>query len=265
LITEGLATAARGIVGRSGLRHLAEAEGISIKRPYASAVHDLDVDVGDARLVASYSPAGEVVVVAVHGASEGTRDSFLLRHLHHVLPTIGVGVVTFDRRGEGASSGEPSRGRFEVQVADTLAVVQALDARTVGLWGYSQGGWIAPLAAVESDLISFVIGVASTGVAPSRQMRYAVAEQLRRAGYDTETIDRAVGLRLAFEAEVHGGDVSREHLVDALRAASREAWWELAFLPETPLDPGDRAQWVAEMDFDPVQSFCQVAVPVLLF
>ena len=60
-------------------------------------------------LAASYSPAGEKAIVAVHGAGEGTRDAPLYEHLHRALPPADVGVVTFDRRGEGGSSGDASR------------------------------------------------------------------------------------------------------------------------------------------------------------
>ena len=67
-------------------------------------MEDLSVAVDGATLAASYSPAGEKVVVAVHGAAHGTRDHPLYRHLHEVLPPAGIGVVTFDRRGDGAST-----------------------------------------------------------------------------------------------------------------------------------------------------------------
>src|SRR4249919_1608195 len=111
-------------------------------------------------LAATYSPAGATTLVALHGAGSGTRDYFLYRNLHELLPPAGIGVVTFDRRGEGASTGDASRGRFEVQAADALAVLDAIDAEQVGLWGVSQGGWIAPLAAAESDRVAFVVGIA---------------------------------------------------------------------------------------------------------
>lgn len=233
--------------------------------PYDSPVRELSIESAGASLAASYSPAGNVAVVALHGASGGLRDSFLLEHLHRLLPPIGVGVVTFDRRGEGASSGEPSRGRFAEQAVDALSVARSIDADVVGLWGFSQGAWIAPLAASESQSISFVVGVASTGVTPSRQMAYAAAEHLRRAGYDAQTIDRALELRAAFVAEVHGAAVDRGRLADALSAASEEPWWDLAFLRDAPLDPDERAGWIAEMDFDPLPSFRRVSVPLLLF
>jgi pimeloyl-ACP methyl ester carboxylesterase len=226
---------------------------------------ELVIQSGGAELAATYTPAGEVVVVALHGAAEGTRDSQLLQHLHRLLPPVGVGVVTFDRRGEGESSGVPSRGRFDVQVRDAIAVITSIDVDAVGLWGFSQGAWIAPLAAASSDAVSFVVGVASTGVSPSRQMSYASAEHLRRDGYDNQVIRRVVNLRRSFESEVHGGEVQREDLVRALANASEEPWWESAFLPESPLDPSRRAEWIEEMDYDPTPSFRDVSVPVLVF
>src|SRR5437660_10449839 len=122
------------------------------------------IELGAFTLAASYSPAGSTAIVALHGAGEGTRDSPVYRHLHELLPPAGIGVVTFDRRGEGESTGDATRGRFELQVEDALAVMDGIDATRVGLWGFSQGGWIAPLAAVTSDEVAFLVLVASTGV-----------------------------------------------------------------------------------------------------
>jgi pimeloyl-ACP methyl ester carboxylesterase len=57
-----------------------------------------------------------------------------------------------------------------LQAEDALAVIDAIGARQVGLWGYSQGGWIGPLAATASDEVAFLVLIASTGVTPSEQM-----------------------------------------------------------------------------------------------
>src|SRR5437868_6004432 len=119
-------------------------------------MQELRVERDEATLVGSYSPAGSTAVVAVHGASEGTRSWYLYRHLHDVLPPAGIGVVTFDRRGDGGSTGEPSRGDFGTQADDVLAVADAAGAARVGLWGISQGGWVAPLAAARSDRVAFL-------------------------------------------------------------------------------------------------------------
>ena len=217
-------------------------------------------------LAASYSPGGATALVALHGAGMGTRDYFLYRNLHELLPEVGIGVVTFDRRGEGQSTGDVSRGRFEVQAADALAVCEALDVPRVGLWGVSQGGWIAPLAASQSSRVAFVVGIASTGVTPSEQMMYAVAQQLERARYGSAVVQRVLALRRFYEAHVHGyADGREEELAAELARAMEEPWWLLAFLPPVPLDAEGRRLWIEEMDFDPRPIFARVNAPALMF
>jgi uncharacterized protein len=229
-------------------------------------VRELRVEHEGVTLVGSYSPAWETAIVALHGAGEGTRDGLLYEHLHRVLPPAGIGVVTFDRRGEGESTGDASRGRFDVQVQDALAVLDAVGVERVGLWGYSQGGWIAPLAAAESDRVAFLVLVASTGVTPSEQMRYANAAQLRLAGSGEDVVTRALELRQRFEDHVHGIGREREDELRAdLRAALDEDWFQFLFIPPVPLDEEGCALWIEEMDFDPRPVFAKVRVPTLAF
>jgi pimeloyl-ACP methyl ester carboxylesterase len=171
-------------------------------------MEDLRVELDGAVLVGSYSPAGRTAVVAVHGAGEGKRDWYLYRHLHEVLPAAGIGVLTFDRRGEGESTGEPSRGRFAVQADDALAFGCSLQLEGFGLWGISQGGWVGPLAAARSELVTFLVLLASTGVTPAEQMRYAVAEQIQRAGFGPDAAARAVELRAKAEAWIRGDSIA---------------------------------------------------------
>ena len=218
-------------------------------------------------LAATYSPGGETALVALHGAGNGTRDFLLYRHLHEVLPPAGIGVVSFDRRGEGESTGDASRGRFQLQADDALAVREAIDVPRVGMWGFSQGGWIAPLAASQSDRVAFVVGVASTGVTPSEQMMYATAQPARAGRLRGRTWStRALDLRRRFEDSVHDRPVDEE----ALRARShgrarRGAGFGHLWLPPTTLDDEGKRLWIEEMDFDPEPIFAGVRVPALLF
>jgi pimeloyl-ACP methyl ester carboxylesterase len=217
-------------------------------------------------LAASYSPAGETAIVGLHGAGEGLGDAALYGHLHELLPPAGIGVVTFDRRGEGESTGDSSRGRFEEQVEDALAVLRSIDAERVGLWGISQGGWIAPLAAAASDDVAFLVLVASTGVTPSAQMMYAVEKQLRLAGYGDDAVTQALELRRRFEGWVHTrAPEPDEQLAADLSAALDEPWVGQLWLPPMLLDEEGVRLWIEEMDFDPRPSFAKVRVPTLLF
>ncbi len=229
-------------------------------------MEDLRIEHDGISLAASYSPAGGTAIVALHGAGEGTRDSPLYGHLHELLPPAGIGVVTFDRRGEGESTGDSTRGRFELQVEDALAIIEALEAERVGLWGISQGGWIGPLAAAASDQVAFLVLVASTGVTPSEQMMYAVERQLRLAGYGDDVIGRALELRRRFEDWVHTrAPEPDEQLAAELWTGVDEAWWSQVWLPATLLDEESCRLWIEEMDFDPRPVFARVRVPTLLF
>ena len=231
---------------------------------------ELRIERGDATLAASYSPAGRTAIVALHAAGEGTRDGLLHRalyeHLHEVLPPAGIGVVTFDRRGEGESTGDTTRGRFRAQAEDALAVVEAIGVERAGLWGYSQGGWVAPLAATMSDRVAFLVLIASIGVTPAEQMMFANAAQLRLAGFDEAVVERALDLRTRFEDWVRGRGREREDELRAdLRAALDEDWFGLLFIPPGLLDEEGCALWIEEMDFDPRAVFAQVRVPTLAF
>lgn len=212
-------------------------------------------------LAVSYSPAGSIALVALHGAGEGTRDSSpLYRHLHETLPPRGIGVATFDRRGDGESEGEPTRGRFEAQARDALAVAAALGVERFGLWGFSQGGWVAPLAATISADVAFAVTIASTGVTPAEQMLYANRRQLELAGFGPAAVERARSLRLQLEAWVHD-----EGPPPDLAAALDEPWFPLTHLPPSTFDAEARHVWIAEMGFDPRPIFAAVQAPVLAF
>lgn len=224
---------------------------------------DLYVHVDDATLAASYSPAGDAALIALHGASEGQRSFFLYKRLHEVLPRAGIGVVTFDRRGQGESTGNPSVGDFRRQATDALAIRDALDVARVGLWGWSQGGWVAPIAAASSPRIAFLVLIASTGVTPAEQMRFYTAQQLRGAGYDETVVTRALDLRFRYEARVHGAHGDDLRLRADLRQAALEPWFEKIYIPGKLPGEDDVLAWIDEMDFDPRPVFEQVRVPSL--
>src|SRR5919206_2447949 len=208
-------------------------------------------------------------LVALHGAQPGVRDDPLFHHLHAVLPPVGWAVVTFDRRGEGASTGEPSAGRFELLAADANAVLEtaaALDEiERVALWGISQGGWVAPLASVRFGRAAFLVLLSSCGVTPAEQMRYSTAERVRRAGYGEEAVRQMTTLRLRLE-ELARGRGSRAEAERLLEAARAEPWWELEYLPDRlPEDFAGARVWRDEMEFEPEPVFAEVRVPTLVF
>ena len=232
---------------------------------------DLAIPVEGAVLAATVSapPKGPApALVALHGAERGVRDWYFYEHLHGALPPAGVAVVTFDRRGEGESTGESSRGRFAQQAEDALAVIDHIGrlpeiaGERIGLWGISQGGWVAPLAATLSPRVTFLTLVASCGVTPGEQMRWTAAFQVGRE-YGDGAAQKAARLWSFALDWMRGGD--RAPLEAAHSAAKEETWWPKACFPGELPDDGQRQELRDELDFDPAPVFARVDVPTLLF
>jgi pimeloyl-ACP methyl ester carboxylesterase len=206
-------------------------------------------------------------VIGVHGAEGGTREFHLFRHLESVLPPAGIGTLIFDRRGEGESSGDRD-GSYELLAEDVRAWIRLLGgdervrADRIGLWGISQGGWIAPLAAAGSPAPAFLVAVSAAGVTPGAQMTFATRALMREAGYGDQAVEHVWELRRAMD-DVSAG---RMAVVDAqalLDAASGEPWFGLAFVP--PDASLVDASWREEMEFDIRPALRSLELPVLLF
>jgi pimeloyl-ACP methyl ester carboxylesterase len=214
------------------------------------------------------APAPSPVVIGVHGAEGGARDFHLFRHLEATLPPAGIGTLLFDRRGEGASTGDAATASYEQLAADVqawllhLAADPRIDSGRIGLWGISQGGWIAPLAAAGSNEAAFLVAVSSAGVTPGAQMDFAVRALLREAGHGDEAVERALALRRGLD-DVSVGRMPVAEAQALLDRAVDEPWFGLAFVP--PDASLVDASWAEEMEFDIRPALRRLELPVLLF
>ncbi len=200
-------------------------------------------------------------VVALHGAEAGERSYFLYRHLAEVLAGVGVAVLRYDRRPAPEGHDVPLRA----QAADALAAARRLgeivDGAPVGLWGFSQGAWAAPLAAtMDPGAVSFLVCVSCCGVSPAEQMRDGCARQLRSHGFGDDDVEDLVATRLAVEHHLRsgeGGEVAQARL----DTAAARPWFDLAYLPRDLPPPG---AW-PDMDFDPRPVLAALTCPALAF
>jgi pimeloyl-ACP methyl ester carboxylesterase len=153
--------------------------------------------------------------------------------------------------------------------ADAQAAIEHLKSRSdidpkrMGVWGMSQGGWIAPLTATKSADVAFVIAVSAVGVSPAEQMSYSAEYELRERGYS----DDAIGQMLeayTFVNEYYRGKADRAKVQEKLGAFRDKAWFPYVYLSEDlPEDP-TAEKWYQEMDFDPLPVIQNVHVPTLL-
>lgn len=212
-------------------------------------------------------PGPHPALVVLHGSSGGTRQSEFYQHLTEYLPPAGIAVFLYDRRGSGESGGRFDTADFEMLAADGAAAVEALAARPdidparIGVYGISQGGWIAPIVAARRPATACVVVVSGSGISPADQMDYATARVGREMGFDEAVVSQVLHLRGRVN-DYYRGTASRADVQAELDAARGEPWYDRAGFGQLPTDVRS-SKWFYEMDYDPLPIWRAVRQPTL--
>jgi pimeloyl-ACP methyl ester carboxylesterase len=206
-------------------------------------------------------------VVLVGGSGPTSKDANALRARQFLK--LGLAVLTWDKRGVGETAGSYLAAGFS-DLADDAASALAflrrrpeIDASRVGMTGHSQGGWIAPLAAVGAGTPPAWLIITSGGpIAPAEQEAWRAATQARAGGVSDAGADAAEAFmrrkwRYAFDGEDWDG-----YLADAVRA--RGAPWGEIVDPIFVQDPLAWAFFRSLRDFDPMDAAARLTMPVLV-
>jgi pimeloyl-ACP methyl ester carboxylesterase len=131
-------------------------------------------------------------VLLITGSGQQDRDEALMGHrpflvLADHLTRKGIAVLRVDDRGMGGSTGEVMTATTQDFAGDVLAGVEFLksrgkpiDVHKIGLIGHSEGGVIAPMVALRSPDVAFIVMMAGTGV-PGDEILLAQIEALSKA------------------------------------------------------------------------------------
>jgi len=178
---------------------------------------------GDARLLGTLLlPPGSLRgpypgIVFAHGSEDNDRHSF--GPVPYVLAGHGYAALVFDKRGTGASSGSWREAGLEPLADDVAAAVKLLaaradvDARRIGIVGFSEGGWVAPLAAARTPLVRFIATISGGGLTKGDAYVHKMRRLAEESGLTGRALDSAVAAAEATIAE------SRER-VRSTRSAS---------------------------------------------
>jgi uncharacterized protein len=216
-------------------------------------------------------------VVLFHGSGALARDLLTARW----FAEQGIAALAYDKRGVGESTGNFRTVPFMELCDDGLAAIDYLksrkeiDAKRIGVWGLSQGGWLGPLAASRSPVVSFVISVSGPGVSPGEQMIVYYANELRSEGVTESDVQEASVLRRDIwdylstgggyqkaKAELEQGRTKRWY--KQVKAQQDDLFGPLQSPAELskPEHPG--FNWFQyEMNYDPVPTLRMVRVPAL--
>jgi len=126
--------------------------------------------------------------VIIHGSGTSRRDNPWYLTVAAHLQKSGVAVLLPDKRGSEKSKGDWRQASFADLAGDAVAAARYLETQDrfrcsrVGLVGMSQGGWIAPLAAVTDSSISFVVSMSGPGVTTDEQLVYEESYNIADVG-----------------------------------------------------------------------------------
>ncbi|MBV8657586.1 MAG: alpha/beta fold hydrolase [Burkholderiales bacterium] len=207
-------------------------------------------------------------IVVFHAASCPTRDLPLYRHLSQMLPPLGIAVFVYDRRGSGKSTGVLAESDYDALADDGIAAQKMLaqdphiDAKRIGFWGLSQGGWLSLLAATRSPDAAFAISISAPMTTPDVQMNFAVANILRIKGYSETDVSEAIAARTAVD-NFERGQLDRPTTQARLDAVVGKPWFDLTYLDKTFRDP-NVSRWAKEIRHDPVKTLDAVKIPALV-
>jgi hypothetical protein len=167
------------------------------------------------------------IVVLIHGSErDSARDWNALQRL---LPAENVGAFVYDKRGTGKSEGKYTQD-FNVLADDAVAAMREAKrvagsrCARIGYQGGSQGGWVAPLAAIRVP-VDFVIVSFGLAVSVIDEDQEEVALEMRLKGHSQEEISKALEIASAAEAVFESDFTQGFERLDAVKAKYRNEPW----------------------------------------
>jgi pimeloyl-ACP methyl ester carboxylesterase len=149
-------------------------------------------------------------VVLITGSGPQDRNETLMGQkpflvLSDYLTRHGIAVLRCDDRGTAKSTGNFSTATTKDFVTDALAAVEYLKTRKeinldkIGLIGHSEGGIIAPMAAVQSKDVAFIILLAAPGIPGDSVIDLQTKIILGKSGVTQDYINN----QLEFVRQIH--------------------------------------------------------------
>jgi dipeptidyl aminopeptidase/acylaminoacyl peptidase len=215
-------------------------------------------------------PAGRTphpAIVILHSSGHQSRNGPVayFRLLANYFAAQGIATLIYDKRGVGDSTGHWANASFDDLAGDGLKAVEFLKSRgdidvtRIGLWGISQGGWLAPLAASRSGDVAFVISVSGPAVGTGEQEIYRVVNWLRKEGFASDAVTAAQDhMRLFFAVVDEKADWNS---LEASTKRARSSSW--ASFVQLPSSLNDLTWWRRMKSFDPATLTAGLTCPSL--
>ena len=222
-------------------------------------------------------------VLLISGSGPQDRNETILGHhpflvLADYLTRCGIAVLRVDDRGVRKSGGDFTQATSEDFASDVLAGLEYLKSREeinpkqIGLIGHSEGGIIAPMVAVQSLDVAFIILLAGTGLM-GEEILYLQGELIARAeGASDEAIAKNRSLQeqmFTVVKEEKDNSVAEKRLRAILEDAISEVELSEKEKEIAEATVETQIQWVLSpwfrhfLAYDPKPTLMKVKCPVL--
>lgn len=248
------------------------------KAPFPYKAEDVTYRSGDITIAGTLTkPEGNgpfPAVLLITGSGPQDRDEELFGHkpfllVADTLTRAGYAVLRTDDRGIGGTGGKLDDANYTDLANDAAAGVGFLrgrpdiDPARVGLFGHSEGGYLAPLVAARPDSgVAFAILMAGPGV-PGADVLVEQTRLITAAnGAPADVVDNQVRETAELAALLKVGDVAgAKELVrkqNAAKPADQRA-------PEAEVTAGITPYLAALVAYDPAPALNALRIPVLAF
>jgi len=206
-------------------------------------------------------------IVLTQMSSPAPRGAYALQAYY--FAAHGMAALMYDKRGVGKSTGEFNKATMEQLADDAIAGIELLGKRSdikagaIGTWGHSQGGWLAPLAAVRSQKAAFVIAQAASAVPPAEQEVYRIENSLRAQGFSEEEVKAGAAYQEKLMRWVTSRGANRAELLAAARAGENARWASVVEIVPDTLKEKPSETSTAFYSYDPLPDLKKLNVPVL--
>lgn len=210
-------------------------------------------------------------VALIHGSGKSERQE--LRYYAQLFAKSGVAALAWDKRGVGKSEGGPNAWRnFSLAdlASDAAAAVRYLrlrpdvDSAGVGIFGVSQGGWVAPIAAQQSGGVRFVVTVSASLTTIAEDNVFERAARLTREGFSAAEVERARAMHV-LDILVSRNGQGFDEFVQQWDANQAQSWFRRVYGDPRPAPPEHpyRTWYRSVMDVDPMPAWRALSSPML--
>ena len=177
----------------------------------------------------THGPGPYPAVIIVHGSeSYSAVDHYYEPYMY---AANGFAALAFDKRGTGQSQGEYLQN-FHVLSDDVVAAIrwmraqQGIDGNRIHLAGFSQGGWIAPLAALKDGNIRSILVGYGVMAPVTAEDRWGYFYQLQQKGLGEDALAQADRVNAVIEDIFDRREDRWSELGSMLEEARGQPWFE---------------------------------------